>query len=144
MSSRLPWDITAAGADDEKIAAVTAARFVRRLTVVLLLTAAALDLTRCCLVVTVARHPAPAAALCWLARDNAWQRSSHASVRQELAVVVEEHDSVAKQAPALLRMGGYRAGGVPVGGRRGRAPGKVVTYPGSGGGRTGRQGFRAG
>ncbi len=63
MSSRLPWDITAAGADDEKTAAVTAARFVRRLTVVLLLTAAALDLTRCCLVMTAARHPAPAAAL---------------------------------------------------------------------------------
>jgi hypothetical protein len=63
MSSRLPWDITAAGADDEKIAAVTAARFVRRLTVVLLLTAAALDLTRCCLVMTAARHLAPAAAL---------------------------------------------------------------------------------
>ena len=78
--------------------------------------------------------PAPAAALCWLARDNAWQRGSHTSVRQELAVVVEEHDSVAEQAPALLRMGGYRAGGVPVGGRRGRAPGKVATYPGSGGG----------
>jgi hypothetical protein len=63
MSSRLPWDITATGADDEKMAAGTGAKFVRRLTVVLLLTAAALDLTRCCLVMTAARHPAPAAAL---------------------------------------------------------------------------------
>ena len=88
--------------------------------------------------------PAPAAALCWLARDDAWQRGNHASVGQEFAAVVEEHDSVAEQAPALLRMGGYRSGGVPVGGRRGRAPGKVAAYPGSGGGRTGRQGFWAG
>ena len=63
MSSRLPWDITATGADDEKTAAVTAAKFVRRLTVALLLTAAALDLTRCCLVMTAARHPVSAAAL---------------------------------------------------------------------------------
>jgi hypothetical protein len=88
--------------------------------------------------------PVPAAALCWLARDDAWQRGSRTSVREDLAVVVEEHDSVAEQAPALFRMGGYRAGGVPVRGRGGRAPGKVVAYPGSGGGRTGRQGFWAG
>jgi hypothetical protein len=39
------------------------ARVVRRLTVVMLLTAAALDLTRCGLVVAAARHPAPTAGL---------------------------------------------------------------------------------
>jgi len=63
MSSRPPWDITATTADDEKAAAVKGAKFVRRLTGVLLLTAAALDLTRCCLVMAAARHPGPAAAL---------------------------------------------------------------------------------
>jgi len=63
MSNRLPWDITAAGADDEELAAAAAAQVVRRLIVVLLLTAAALDLTRCGLVMTAARHPAPTAGL---------------------------------------------------------------------------------
>ncbi len=63
MSSRLPWDITAVGAHDEKVAAAAAAQFVRRLIVVMLLTAAALDLTRCGLVMTAARHPAPTAGL---------------------------------------------------------------------------------
>jgi hypothetical protein len=63
MNDRLPWDITAADADDEKAAAAAAAQVVRRLIVVLLLTAAALDLSRCGLVMTAARHPAPAAGL---------------------------------------------------------------------------------
>jgi hypothetical protein len=78
--------------------------------------------------------PVPAAALCPLARNDAWQVGNRTSVREQLTIVIEEHDSVAEQAPALFRMSGYRAGGVPVRGRRGRAPGKVVTYPGSGGG----------
>jgi hypothetical protein len=63
MNSRLPWDITDNDADDEKAAAAAAARVVRRLIVVLLLIAAALDLTRCGLVMTAARHPAPTAGL---------------------------------------------------------------------------------
>jgi hypothetical protein len=69
MNNRLPWDITAtdadadADADDGKLAAAAEARVVRRLIVVLLLTAAALDLTRCGLVMTAARHPLPTAGL---------------------------------------------------------------------------------
>ena len=67
MDDRLPWDITAtdadADADDGKLAAAAEARVVRRLIVVLLLTAAALDLTRCGLVMAAARHPAPTAGL---------------------------------------------------------------------------------
>ena len=62
-SNRLPWDITATDAGDEKAVAAAAARVVRRLIVVLLLTAAALDLTRCGLVLTAERHPAPTAGL---------------------------------------------------------------------------------
>jgi len=62
-NNRLPWDITATGADGENAAAAAAAQIVRRLIVGLLLTAAALDLTRCGLVITAARHPAPAAGL---------------------------------------------------------------------------------
>jgi hypothetical protein len=63
MNDWLPWDITAADADDENAAAAAAAQVVRRIIVVLLLTAAALDLTRCGLVMTAARHPAPTAGL---------------------------------------------------------------------------------
>jgi hypothetical protein len=63
MNNRLPWDITATEADDEKVAAAAAAQVVRRLIVALLLVAAALDLTRCGLVMTAARHPAPTAGL---------------------------------------------------------------------------------
>jgi hypothetical protein len=63
MNDRLPWDITAADADDDNAAAATAAQVVRRLIGGLLLTAAALDLTRCGLVMTAARHPAPTAEL---------------------------------------------------------------------------------
>jgi hypothetical protein len=62
-SDRLPWDITATDADDEKAVAAAAAQVARRLIVVLLLTAAALDLTRCGLVLTAARHPSPTAGL---------------------------------------------------------------------------------
>ncbi len=80
MNNRLPWDITAADADGTKTAAdadgtktaadadgtktvpATGTQIVRRLIVVILLTAAALDLTRCGLVMMAARHPAPAAA----------------------------------------------------------------------------------
>lgn len=60
--------------------------------------------------------------------------SNHASVREELTVVVEEHDSIAEQAPALFRMSGYRAGGVTVRGRRSWARREMMTCPGSGGG----------
>ena len=63
MNDRLPWDITAADADDDNAAAAAAAQVVRRLLVGLLLTAAALDLTRCGLVMMAARHPAPTAGL---------------------------------------------------------------------------------
>ena len=61
-NNRLPWDMTAADADDEQALAAAAAQVVRRLIVVLLLTAAALDLTRCGLVLA-ARHPASTAGL---------------------------------------------------------------------------------
>jgi hypothetical protein len=63
MNDRLPWDITATDADDENAAVAAAAQVVRRIIVGLLLTAAALDLTRCGLVMTAARHPAPTAGL---------------------------------------------------------------------------------
>jgi hypothetical protein len=59
----LPWDGTAASADGQKAAPAARAQVGRRLIVVLLLTAAALDLTRCSLVLAAARHPAPAAGL---------------------------------------------------------------------------------
>jgi hypothetical protein len=65
MNDRLPWDITAPGADTDagKAAAAAGTEVVRRLSVVMLLTAAALDLTRCGLVMAAARHPAPTAGL---------------------------------------------------------------------------------
>jgi hypothetical protein len=63
MNNRLPWDITATDADDEKAGAAAAAQVVRHLVVVSLLGAAALDLTRCGLVMTIARPPAPTAGL---------------------------------------------------------------------------------
>jgi hypothetical protein len=46
MNSRSPWDITATDADDGKLAAAAETQVVRRLIVVMLLTAAVLDLTR--------------------------------------------------------------------------------------------------
>ena len=63
MNNCLPWDITASDGDGGKTAPAAGARVVRRLIVVMLLTAAALDLTRCGLVMAAARHPAPTAGL---------------------------------------------------------------------------------
>jgi hypothetical protein len=69
MNNRLPWDITATDADADadanarKVAPAARAQVARRLIVALLLTAAALDLTRCGLVMTAARHPLPTAGL---------------------------------------------------------------------------------
>ena len=63
MNNCLPWDTTATDADGGKAAAATGTQVVRRLIVVMLLTAAALDLSRCGLVLAAARHPAPTAGL---------------------------------------------------------------------------------
>jgi len=62
MNDCLPRDITT---DDEggKTEPGTGTQIVRRLIVLMLLTAAALDLTRCGLVMAAARHPAPTAGL---------------------------------------------------------------------------------
>jgi hypothetical protein len=62
MNNRLPRDIATADADVGP-ASAAGIRAGRRLIAVMLLTAAALDLTRCGLVLTTARHPAPAAGL---------------------------------------------------------------------------------
>ena len=59
----LPRDITAADADGRKTVPAAGSQVGRRLIVMLLLNAAALDLTRCSLVLAAARHPAPAAGL---------------------------------------------------------------------------------
>ena len=58
MNNPLPWEIAAAEADDGKVAAAAEAQVVRRMIVVMLLIAVALDLTRCSLVLAAARHPA--------------------------------------------------------------------------------------
>jgi hypothetical protein len=63
MNSRMPWDITAAGADGGKAAPAARSRPGRHLLAVMLLTAAALDLTRCGLVLAAAHHPVPTAGL---------------------------------------------------------------------------------
>ncbi len=65
MNNRLPWDIAAtdADADGGKTALAAGAQVTRCLIVAMLLTAAALDLTRCGLVMTAARHPLPTAGL---------------------------------------------------------------------------------
>jgi hypothetical protein len=68
MDGRLPFDVAATDvaatdADGEGAAPAAGIRPGRRLTAILLLAAAALDLTRCSLVVMTARHPAPAAGL---------------------------------------------------------------------------------
>ena len=79
MNNRLPWDIAPADADADasagagagagadtdgtKTAPATGTQIVRRLIVVMLLIAAALDLTRCGLVMMAARHPLPTAGL---------------------------------------------------------------------------------
>jgi hypothetical protein len=63
MDGRLPFDVAAAGADGGTAAPAAGIRPGRRLPAILLLAAAALDLTRCSLVVMTARHPATAAGL---------------------------------------------------------------------------------
>ena len=63
MNSCLPWDITATDADGGNTAPPVRPQVGRYLIVAMLLTAAALDLTRCGLVLAAARHPAPAAGL---------------------------------------------------------------------------------
>ena len=63
MNNCLPGDITATGADANDRKAAPAARPGRHLIAVMLLTAAALDLTRCGLVMSSAWHPAPTAGL---------------------------------------------------------------------------------
>jgi hypothetical protein len=55
-------------------------------------------------------------------------RGNGAPIGEEFTVVVEEHHSVAQQAPALLRVSGDGPGGIVVRGRRRRATGYVVTY----------------
>jgi hypothetical protein len=49
-------------------------------------------------------------------------RRDYLAVRQQVAGVLEEDEAVAQQTPALLRVGGYDMGGLPVwrGGRRAR------------------------
>ncbi len=63
MVDRMPWDITAAGADGEKAAPAARPRPSRHLIAVMLIGAAVLDLTRCGLVLAAARHPAPTTGL---------------------------------------------------------------------------------
>jgi len=63
MKNCLPWDTTATDGDGGKAAAAARTQVVRRLIVVMLFTAATLDLTRCGLAVAAARHLAPAAGL---------------------------------------------------------------------------------
>jgi hypothetical protein len=63
MSSRLPEDVAAADAESGTASPAPDIRPGRRLTAVLLLAAAALDLIRCSLVPMAAPHPAPAAGL---------------------------------------------------------------------------------
>jgi hypothetical protein len=63
MKPRPPWDAAAAGADRDTVSPATDTTHSRRVIATMLLGAAALDLTRCGLVVATARHMAPAA---WL------------------------------------------------------------------------------
>ena len=63
MSNCLPWDTTATDADAGNTAPPARPQVGRFLIVAMLLTAAALDLTRCGLVLAAARHPAQAAGL---------------------------------------------------------------------------------
>jgi hypothetical protein len=63
MSNCLPWDIRATDTDGRNTTSPARPRVGRYLIVAMLLTAAALDLTRCGLVLAAARHLAPAAGL---------------------------------------------------------------------------------
>jgi hypothetical protein len=63
MDGRLPFDLAVGDADGGMAAPAAGIRPGGRLTAILLLAAAALDLTRCGLVVMTARYPAPAAGL---------------------------------------------------------------------------------
>jgi hypothetical protein len=63
MVDRMPWDITAAGADGEKAASAVTPRPGRHLIAAMLIAAAVLDLTRCGLVLAAVRQPAPTAGL---------------------------------------------------------------------------------
>ena len=63
MKNCLPWGTTATDGDGGTAAAAAGTQVVRRLIVVMLFTAATLDLTRCGLAVAAARHPAPPAGL---------------------------------------------------------------------------------
>jgi hypothetical protein len=63
MDCRLPSGLASADAAGATAAPAAGIRPGRRLTAILLLAAAALDLTRCGLVLITARHPAPAAGL---------------------------------------------------------------------------------
>jgi hypothetical protein len=63
MDNRLPRDIATADADGGMTAPAAERRPGRGLVAMMLLTAAALDLTRCGLVLAAARHPAPTAGL---------------------------------------------------------------------------------
>ena len=63
MDGRLPFDVAAADADGRMAAPAAGIRPGRRLIAILLLAAAALDLSRCGLVMMTARNPAPAAGL---------------------------------------------------------------------------------
>jgi hypothetical protein len=62
-SRRLPLGSPAAGADSGTTSPAAVSRPARRLIAVMLVAAAALDLTRCCLVMVAVRHPMSAA---WL------------------------------------------------------------------------------
>jgi hypothetical protein len=63
MSDCLPWDVRATDTDGGNTTSPARPQVGRYLIVAMLLTAAALDLTRCGLVLAAARHPAPAAGL---------------------------------------------------------------------------------
>ena len=63
VNGHVPGPMPAAGADTGPTAPAAERWAARRLIAVLLLAAAALDLTRCGLVLATARHPAPAAGL---------------------------------------------------------------------------------
>jgi hypothetical protein len=63
MNNCLPWDSPDTDAEGGETGPAAVARVVRRLIVVMLLSTAALDLTRCGLVIAAARHPAETAEL---------------------------------------------------------------------------------